>query len=198
MVTRSETSPDRARILTRRTRCTRRTSERGVSPVEVAVGIAIFGSLFAVAIPAFVKELHASRFAEPIDGLAAIANGASQYARDRAIPDAFPPSAPLTPPTVPRGKREPDPVGAWDTPTWKALGFRAVDEGVAHAFSFGFDSEPGPSESRFVAHAHADFDGDTVTSTFEIRGVTESSGGQGGQVIGVKIEPGMFVQSELE
>jgi len=168
--------------------------QRGVSPVEVAIGIAIFGALLAVAVPAFVKELHASRFAEPIDGLSAIATGASRYAHDRAVADAFPPSAPLTPPAVPRGKREADPPGVWETPTWKALEFRAVDEGVAHSFAFGFDSELGPNESRFVAHAHADFDGDTVISTFEIRGVTEGAG----QVSDVKLEPGMYVESELE
>ncbi|WP_394839730.1 hypothetical protein LVJ94_22845 [Pendulispora rubella] len=172
----------------------RQLHQRGVSPVEVAVGIAIFGSVLAVAVPSFVKELHASRFAEPIDGLHAIAAGASNYARGRSVNDAFPPSAPLTPPVVPRGKRETDPPGVWDTPTWKALEFHAADEGVAHYFAFGFDAEPGQSESRFVAHAHADFDGDTVTSTFEIRGVTEGSG----HVTDVKLEPGMYIQSELE
>ncbi len=172
----------------------RRHLSRGASPVELAIGVAILGSLLAVAVPAFFKELHASRFAEAIDGLNAIAEGAGKYAEGREVPDAFPPSAPLTPPTVARGKREVDPPGVWDTPTWKALGFRATDEGVAHYFSFGFDAEPGPNESRFVAHAHADFDGDSVTSTFEIRGVTEGSG----HVTGVKIEPGMYVSQELE
>ncbi|HWL84867.1 MAG TPA: hypothetical protein VNO21_03650, partial [Polyangiaceae bacterium] len=96
----------------------RRGSRRGASPVEMAVGVAVFGSLLAVAIPAFVKELHASRFAEAIDGLAAIANGASRYAHDRPVADAFPASAPLTPPAIARGKREVDPPGVWDTPTW--------------------------------------------------------------------------------
>jgi len=160
----------------------------------MAVGVAVFGSLLAVAIPAFVKELHASRFAEAIDGLAAIANGASRYAHDRPVADAFPASAPLTPPAIARGKREVDPPGVWDTPTWKALEFRGADEGVAHAYSFGFDAQPGANESRFVAHAHADFDGDTATSTFEIRGVTEGDG----HVSDVKIEPGMYVDAELE
>lgn len=171
-----------------------RAAQRGLTAVEAAVGFAIFGSLLAVAVPAFVRELHMSRFAEPVNGLAAIAKGAAAYAQGRDVAGAFPESAPLTPASVPRGKREPDPPGVWDTPTWTALGFRAADEGVEHAFAFAFDAHPGPNESRFVAHAHADFDGDSVTSTFEIRGATVDSP----TVTEVRVEPGMHVEDELE
>jgi hypothetical protein len=171
-----------------------RRSERGLSAMEIAIGVAIFGSLMAVAVPAFVKELHASRFAEPMDGLAAIARGASERAVGRTTADAFPESAPLTPSTVPHGKREIDPPGAWDTPAWKALGFRPVSEGVAHSFAFSFENQPGPEESRFVAQAHADFDGDNVLSTFEMRGKTAGAP----NVTEVIIEPGMHIEAELE
>ena len=95
---------------------------------------------------------------------------------------------------MPHGKREADPPGAWETPTWTALEFRPVAEGVEHSFAFSFESQPGQTESRFVAQAHADFDGDNVTSTFEIRGTTVGDP----QVTDVRIDPGMHIEAELE
>src|SRR5262249_39736823 len=100
---------------------------------------------------------------------------------------AFPDSAPLTPAEVPRGVRDDDPPGAWDHPTWRALGF-GFDH--PHAFSFAFDSTHGPSESQFRATAHGDLDGDGVTSTFEIQGRADGNG--------ARIVPGMFVDREVE
>jgi hypothetical protein len=73
-----------------------------------------------------------------------------------------------------------------------AVGFRAVPEGVAHAFAFGFDSTLGPSRSTFVARANGDLDGDGVTSTFEVRG--HAAAGEAEPVI----EPGMVVEAEVE
>jgi hypothetical protein len=184
-----------------------RARTRGLSAVEAAVLFAIAGSLLAVAVPAFVREVHASRFVEPVDGLAKIGSGAIAYATNEGVStprSPFPPSAPLTPATPPRGTREVDPPGAWDHPTWKALGFRAAPEGIAHAFSFGFDSTAGPVSSpgdraaprtgdvpSFVAHAHGDLDGDGVRSTFEIRGSAPSAEPP-------TLEPGMYVESEVE
>ncbi len=40
---------------------------RRFTPVELAIGVALAGSLAAVTIPAFVRELHASHFVEPTD-----------------------------------------------------------------------------------------------------------------------------------
>jgi len=175
----------------RRTRA-RRTAQRGLTAVEAAVVFAIGGSLLAVAVPAFVRELHASRFAEPVEGLQRMGQGALAYAAAHpAAKDAFPPSAPLTPATPPRGTREVDPPGAWDHPTWVALGFRASPEGVAHAFAFGFDAAPGPTRSTFIGRAHGDLDGDGVRSTFEVRGHAQD----GEPAV---LEPGMYVDSEVE
>lgn len=184
-----------------------RARQRGVTPVEAAVSFAVVGSVLAVSVPAFFRELSASRFVEPVNGVQKIGELAVAYAHDRQPAQAFPPSAPLTPPAVPRGTREVDPPGAWDQPTWKELGFRPVADGVPHAFACGFDSASraasasvngGPSlsavpaQSTFVAHAHGDLDGDGITSTFEVRGHDE--GGEGGAVI----EPGMYVEAEVE
>jgi type II secretory pathway pseudopilin PulG len=167
-----------------------RRRERGMTAVEIAVTFAILGSLLAIAVPAFVRDLRASKLVEPASGVKAIAEEATAYARARDVPHAYPPSAPLTPAAVPRGTREVDPPGAWDQPTWKALAFRASPEGVAHAFSFAFDSANGPARSTFTAHAHGDLDGDGVTSTFEVQGEDADAG--------PVVVPGMIVESEVE
>lgn len=154
------------------------------TPVEVAAGVSLMGTVAAVAIPVFVRDVHASSFAEPVSGLARIGNAAVEHAEAHG---AFPATAPLTPPTPPRGKKDVDPPGAWDTPAWAALRFRASPEGVPHAFSFAFDSAP----AAFVGRAHGDLDGDGIFSTFEIRGAARPGSAPA-------VEPGMYVEAELE
>jgi hypothetical protein len=169
-----------------------RSRARGVTAIEAAAAFAIVGSLLAVAVPVFVRELRASRFVEPVSGLKSIGRAAVAFAHTRPASDAFPPSVGLTPEAPPRGVLAPDPPGIWEHETWRALGFRPVPEGVPHAFAFAFESVPGESGSRFVARAHGDLDGDGVVSTFEVRGhalVGED---------GARLEPGMYIESELE
>ncbi len=175
----------------------RRDASRGMTAVELAVSFAIVGSLIAVAVPAFLRNLHASKLVEPVDGVNAIAEGATAYARTHDVPHAYPAPAPLTPASVPRGTREVDPPGAWDQATWRALGFRAADDGVPHAFAFAFDAVNGATRSTFAAIAHGDLDGDGVTSTFEVHGHDEPAGGPGTPGMPV-IEPGMVVEAEVE
>ena len=158
-----------------------------LSPIEAAVAFALGGSLLAVGVPEFARGLHASRLAEPIDGLQRIAAGAVSYAAANHPDGPFPPSAPLTPAEVPRGVRADDPPGAWDHPTWRALGF-GFD--YAHAFSFEFVSSSSPDGARFRATAHGDLDGDGVVSTFEVEGESDATGAQ--------ILPGMYVDREVE
>jgi hypothetical protein len=173
---------------------------RRLTPVELAIGAALLGSLMAVAVPAFLRDLHASRFVEPTEGLERLGAAAVAYA---VANERFPDSAPLTPSVPPRGKKEADLPGTWDTPAWKALAFRPAAEGVPHAYAFSFESTSGGS--AFVAQAHGDLDGDGVLSTFEIRG---RSGHEGvsppnaaravvadGQPV---VLPGMYVEAELE
>jgi hypothetical protein len=169
-----------------------RIRQRGVTPLEIAIGFAISGSLLAVAIPAFVRELHASRFAEPVNGLERMSASAVAYAQDRPPTEGFPPNAPLTPSAPPRGTREIDPPGIWEHPTWLALSFRGANEGEPHSFAFGFDSTRAPGRSTFVAHAHGDLNGNGVVSTFEVRGHFYADEGA------PAIDPGMYVESEVE
>lgn len=161
---------------------------RRFTPVELAVGVAILGSLLAVAVPAFSRDLHASRFVEPTDGLARLGASAVAYAEAN---QRFPDSAALTPATPPRGRKEADPPGTWDGATWKALAFRPVPEGVPHAYAFSFESTSGGT--AFIAQARGDLDGDGVLSTFEIRGRARHTEGEKPAVA-----PGMYVEAELE
>jgi hypothetical protein len=163
-----------------------------ITPVNLAIAFALGGSVLAVAVPAFVREMHASRFAEPIDGLTKIGAGAIAYGKEHPASEGFPPSVKLTPASPPRGVREADPPGTWDQPTWQELKFRPVPEGVPHAFAFGFDTVRTPGHSTFVAHAHGDLDGDGIQSTFEVKGTHDADND------GPVLEPGMYIESEVE
>jgi hypothetical protein len=166
---------------------------RRFAAVEIAIAFALGGSLLAVAVPTCAREIHGSRFVEPVDGLRRIGAGAVAYAQEHAVGPGFPPSAPMTPSLPPRGRCEPDASGAWDGPAWRALDFRAAPDGVPHCFAFAFDRATSPSRSAFRAHAHGDLDGDGITSTFEITGQYVE-----GDPRGPVIDPGMFVDSEVE
>jgi hypothetical protein len=140
---------------------------RSLTPLEAAVAVAALGSLLATALPAFVRNLHASRMVEPIDGLNRIATRATALAAGRAAHAAYPESVPLTPETVPRGERVTDPPGTWSHRTWLELGFEWT---VPHSYSFVFDSKNAPGRAVFSARAHGDLDGDGNLSTFELSG----------------------------
>jgi hypothetical protein len=175
---------------------------RRFTPVELAIGAALLGSLTAVALPAFLCDLHASRFVEPTEGLERLGASAVAYAVTNG---RFPDSAPLTPAVPPRGHKEADPPGTWDGATWKALAFRPSAEGVPHAYAFSFESTSGGT--AFVAQARGDLDGDGVLSTFEIRGrsghdgVSPANGGAPRTPVAdgaPSVLPGMYVEAELE
>ena len=163
---------------------------RSFSTLELAAAFAVGGSLLAVAVPAFFRNLSASKLSEPIDGLDRMVTSAVAYAAAHPQEISFPPSAPLTPAQVPRGIRALDPPEAWEHLTWRSLDFRFTEP---HAFSFKFDSElePPTQVMRFTATAHGDLDGDGTVSTFEVRG--ERAPGQPARVL-----PGMFIDREVE
>jgi hypothetical protein len=139
-------------------------SMRSLTPVEAALVVAVCGSVLAVGIPAFVRDLHASRLVEPIDGLNRIAAAA---AREASTGGRYPDSAPLTPRNVPAGAPALDPPGVWEHPTWVSLGL-AFER--PHSYSFEFESERRGRRSKYVAVAQGDLDGDGQLSEFSIRG----------------------------
>lgn len=170
-----------------------RARTRRFTPLELAIAFCLVASLLAVAVPTFVREVHASRLVEPVGGLQRIGAAAVAYARVHPVAQAFPSAAPLTPATPPRGHCEVDPPGAWEQPTWRALDFSPGSPDVPHCFAFSFDSALSPSVSTFRAQAHGDLDGDGIPSTFEVTG-RDSDGDPHGPLL----DPGMFVDSEVE
>lgn len=173
------------------TRARDRSRMRGVTVLEAAIGFAIAGSILMVGVPAFVHELHASKQVEATSGIESMAALTIAYAQGKPTIAAFPPSAPLTPSSVPKGTREVDAPGAWEQPTWKAIDFHPVTEGAPHAYAFELDTVLSPGKSTFRAIAHGDLDGDGTLSTFELRGTADDPGG-------ARVEPGMIVDAELE
>ena len=178
-------------LLSTRTRS--RARSRRFTPVELAIGFALVGSLLAIAVPTFAREVHASRFVEPVDGLQRIGASAIAYGRAHPVAQAFPTSAPMTPPVPPRGHCEADSPGTWEQPTWVALDFRPAAPGAPHCFAFGFDSTLSATRSFFRADAHGDLDGDGIVSTFEVTGHDVE-----GDADGPTLDRGMFVDSEVE
>jgi len=174
----------------RPTRATFTVMARARSAAEIAVVIAVGGSVLAVAVPSFVRNLSFSKLSEPVDGLARLVTNTIAYSQGRPQNISFPPSAPLTPAEVPRGECVEDPKETWQHLTWRSLSFDVVGP---HCFAFKFDSalDPQSGVMRFVATAHGDLDGDGVLSTFEVRG--ERVPGQDARVL-----PGMFVDREVE
>jgi len=136
-------------------------------PVEAALVASILGSALAVGVPAFLRNLHASRLVEPIDGLSRIAARATALAVAEPAASAYPAGVGLTPASVPRGTAVEDPPGTWGHPTWRRLAFAPAGP---HRFAFAFASASGAGRSTFRAVAHGDLDGDGVTSTFERTG----------------------------
>jgi hypothetical protein len=171
-----------------------------VSALEFAAAFAVGGSLLAVAVPTFLKNLTASKLTEPIDGLDRMVTSAVAYSARHPQEISFPPSSPLTPAEVPRGVRVVDPPEIWQHLTWLSLHFgfcptveREKVVCVPHAFSFKLDTDRDPATGvmRFTATAHGDLDGDGIVSTFEVRG--ERAPGMPARVL-----PGMFIDREVE
>jgi hypothetical protein len=139
-------------------------SVRSLSPVEAALCLAVGGSVLAVGVPAFVRDLHASRLVEPIDGLSRVAAAAAAFAERT---HGYPASAPRTPRDVPAGAPALDGPGVWEHPTWRSLG---LSFSRPHSYSFEFESEKRGRRSRYVASAQGDLDGDGQLSSFSVRG----------------------------
>ncbi len=158
--------------------------------LRVSAMIGIGGSLLAVAVPAFVRALSASKLTEAIDGLATISENAVSKAEGHRHEESFPPSVGLTPEKVARGEEVKGPEGTWDHLTWRALGFR-MDR--PHAYSFQFDSgiDTVTRTARFSVTAQGDLDGDGQLSSFQVQGERELDKP-------ARVLPGMLISREYE
>src|SRR5882724_11895719 len=143
---------------------------RALTPLELAVAVSLGGTVAATMIPTFLRNVHASRLSEPVDGLKRLAAHASLRASGLPTESAYPESAPFTPAVTPRAEVLLDAPGTWEAPTWRALDF-SFD--APHAYSFSFESNDTETRSTFTARARGDLDGDGVTSSFSISGSIE-------------------------
>ncbi len=159
-----------------------------MNAVQLAMLVSGVGVLLASMAPTFIRDLHASRVTEAVEGISTIAANAVAYASDKDLPASFPSPAPLTPADVPRGVRIVDPPGTWEHPTWKTLHFEMT---LPHRFSYAFDVSSDPARIWFQARAHGDLNGDGVTSTFEVSG--ERRPGASAVLV-----PGMKINREVE
>ncbi|MBK6690822.1 MAG: hypothetical protein IPG50_01215 [Myxococcales bacterium] len=158
-------------------------SSRAFTSVEIAAGVAIVGSLLGVAVPAFIRNLHASHLTEATAGLAKLQTRVLGVVETTGVAPA---PAPLTPAVVARGARSVDAPGTWEHPTWRQLEFAPVPDGIAHAYSFSLEHDG----ADVVARARGDLDGDGVTSLFEARVRTDGKA--------ARLLPGLYVEAELE
>lgn len=140
---------------------------RALTPVELAVAVSLGGTVAATMIPTFLRNVHASRLSEPVEGLKRLAAHATLRASGLPPESAYPESAPFTPAVTPRAELVLDAPGTWDTPTWRSLDF-GFD--APHAYAFAFESSTSEGRATFTARARGDLDGDGVTSSFSISG----------------------------
>ncbi len=158
--------------------------------LQIAAVFGIGGSLLAVAVPAFVRNLQASKLSEPIENLSLIVNHAVAYGQTHPEPDVFPPSVERTPAAIPRGAPVTDPPGTWAQMTWRALDFHLEEP---HSFAYQFDSRYDPTSgvATFVVTAQGDLDGDGSPSKFATYG--EKRRGSDARAL-----PGLYIDHELE
>lgn len=137
--------------------------------LRVAALVGVGGSVLMVSVPAFVRNLHASKWSEPVDALARMSRGALAHAETHDHDVAFPPSAPLTPETVPRAERVTLPSDAWTHLSWRALGF-SMESSQAYAYRFDSAQDLATRNFQFAGTALGDLDGDGNLSTFQVQG----------------------------
>lgn len=146
---------------------------RKLGPVETAIAVAVGLSVVAVVIPVFVRNLRASRFVEPMDGLQHIAAQAAALGLARSAEGPYPATVDRTPAEVPHGRAVVDPPGTWDHETWRSLGF---EQREAHYYSFSFQSRAQGGRVQYAAMANGDLDGDGELSLFSVAGEATAGG----------------------
>ncbi|MCA9560045.1 MAG: hypothetical protein KC583_15965, partial [Myxococcales bacterium] len=159
---------------------------------------AMMGVMAAIAIPAFLKYIKKSKTSEASMNVRKMYDGAvAYYYEERTGPDgsiqpqAFPPSAPLTPAYDRCAKGEDKFLPSfdhWKLPGWQALNFSVDDP---HYYRYEFISSGTGRDAMFTARAIGDLDCDGVYSTFERVGSIDDEGNvQGGA--------GLYTNMELE
>lgn len=124
----------------------------------------ITNTLFAIAVPNFLRFQHRAKAAEAQTNLRAIDRGVQM--RADAVDSVPPPPPPALPPTprladIPCGKTVPWPANA--DPRWREIGF-SPDQ-----VRFSYEVVPNPDGKSWVVRATADLDCDGVPGVWELR-----------------------------
>lgn len=163
--------------------CGPRRHLRGVSLVEASLAVALVGSVLAVFLPVFFRELRTSRIAEAPEQLAELSARSAAYfgARVGGERSCLPPETEMAPGAPSSVAQEVD-FSAEQTPgheTWSALEFQPPRP-IFFSYQFvptragcGLTDEP----VEVVLRAYGDLDGDGRLSTFERLASTESEDG---------------------
>lgn len=153
----------------------------------MAIGFCLAGSILAVAVPSFVREVRLSKTAEAAELLQVMHLGASAYFASRQMVDGqerrrcLPAHAGPTP-ARPRVEARPVDFFDHDAPdatTWQVLSFRS-ERPLRYSYRFepvesGCDLRT-PERTYIVSYrAEGDLDGDGVRSLFERRDATSNT-----------------------
>jgi hypothetical protein len=175
-----------SRVSRRRRSRARRLRREGNTLLYVAGGFALIGTLLAVFIPAFVREVRLSKTAEAAEMLQTMHFGASAYFASRQSVDGverrrcLPAHAGPTParPYVEARAVDFFDDQVHDAPTWRVLSFRSERP---IRFSYRFDPVRAGCDLRTPEHtyivtysAEGDLDGDGLHSRFERRDAASS------------------------
>ncbi len=127
----------------------------------------VLGALIADGMQRYVA---AAKTAEARDNVMRIALALSDYARANRPPKKrFPPSAPLSPPEVPRGKPV-DASASFDDQSWQAIGFAPRDPVY---FAYEFITAPDGKSVEVIAHG--DLDADGTQSKYSVKVTLENN-----------------------
>ncbi len=178
-------------------------SREGATLLQVAVGVAVFGSVIAAFVPRFLEELRLSKVSEAAEQLGRMhAAAASYYAANHGtesepLERCLPPSAgptPEEPSEEPVSLDFADPTTR-DSEIWRSLGYVPLRP---IRFRYAFDPVASGCDLRspegtylVTFRAEGDLDGDGERSLFERR----ARGTEDGELIPVGI---LYVRDRVE